>query len=350
MNRTMCGGLLLATLAGLAGCSGDPTGDLIGTGLAIQANPTSLFVAEGETKQVTIFVADAQGNEQELTGFQGSAGSAAVAVAEDTTFLATNTGARLSTRRRLNVTGQAAAATQVTVTANGQTLNIPVIVEPVSATVTLSANAVPANEPITITLGPGYTFAADGNAQVNGVDGIPQSLSADSTALTVLPPPGNTGPLTLVNVVPAFAPTLRFDLPTPDSVSVDSLAPAPGTGSTSTAPPLRVPAAGAISSFFDIGTFTAADITGDGGLAKAQYYRMDVTEAGTYTFSVDWSNTADLDILLCNDTACSAPDFLSSGSDQPEEDSRDLAAGTYYLAVVLFAGSPPGTLSITLGH
>jgi hypothetical protein len=350
MNRSMCGGLLLATLAGLAGCSGDPTGDLIGADLTIQANPTSLFIPQGETKQVTLFVADAQGNEQEITGFQAAAGSAAIGVAEDTTFLITNTGSRLSTRRRLNVTGQAPAATTVGITANGQTINLPVVVQPISASVTLSANAVPANVPITITLGEGFKFGADGNAQVAGVDAIPQSFAPDSTAITVLPPPGTTGELTVVGVVAPFAPTLSFDLPTGDSVTVDSLAPAPGTGSPSTAPPLLIPAAGAISSFFDIGTFTAPDLTGDGGLALAQYYRLDITEAATYNFSVNWANDADIDILLCQATDCSDADFMSSGVDQPEEDSRDLVPGTYYLALVLFAGSVPSNVSITLSR
>jgi hypothetical protein len=349
MMRSMCGGFLVATLAGVLACSGDPTGDLVGTGAAISATPSSLFMAQGETKPLTVSVLDAQGNELEITGFQAAPGSAAVAVVEDTTFLATNAGGRLSTSRRVNVSGQTPAATTVAVNANGQSINVPVVVEPISATVSLSATAVPANVPITITLGEGYKFGADGNAQVNGVDAIPQSAAPDSSAITVLPPPGTVGELTVVGVVPAFAPTLSFDLPTGDTVSVDSLAPAPGTGSPSTAPPLIVPAAGATSSFFDIGTFTAADITGDGGLA-GQYYRMDVTEAGTYNFSVNWANDADVDILLCQATDCSDADFMSSGIDQPEADSRDLVPGTYYLAVVLFDGTVPGTVSITLSR
>jgi hypothetical protein len=349
MNRSMCGGFLLATLAGVAGCSGDPTGDLIGAGATIQATPSTVFVAQGETKPVTISVTDSAGNEQAITGFQASSGTGDITVAEDTSFLVTTNGGRLATSRRLNVTAVNAAASSITIDANGKTLNIPVVVEPVAAPVTLSANAVPANVPVTITLGTGYKFGGSGGAQVNGVDAIPQSVAPDSSAISVLPPPGTVGPLTVTGVVPGYAPTLSFDLPTADSISVDSLAPAPGTNSPSTAPALLIPGAGATSSFFDIGTFTAADITGDGGVG-AQYYKLDITEAGTYGFSVNWANTSDVDILLCNDTACSAADFLSKGNIQPEEDSRDLAPGTYYLAVVLFAGSPPTTASITLTH
>ena len=349
MKRSMCGGILLAGLTGMLACSGDPTGDLVGKNLKIQPDPSSMSVAQGATKPVTLTVVDEQGNQQAIENFSVTATSGAVAAVEDSTFQPTTSG-ELPTTRRVNVTGQSPAATSIAVSANGVTDTIPVLVEPVSAPVTLSASAVPANVPITITLGTGYKFSGTGSATVNGVATIPQSVAPDSSAITVLPPPGTVGPLNLTGVIADFAPTVTFDLPTADSIAVDSLAPAAGTGSPSTAPALIVPATGATSSFFDIGTFTAADITGDGGLGKAQYYRLDVTEAGTYNFSVNWSNDADLDIQLCSDVSCSAPDFLSTGSDQPEADSRDLVPGTYYLAVILFAGTVPQTISITLSR
>jgi hypothetical protein len=348
MKRSMCGGILLASLAGMLACSGDPTGDLVGKNLTIQSDPTSLFVSQGESKALIVTLVDEQGNQQAIENFSVAPASGAVGAVDDTTYQPTFAG-ELPTTRRVVVTGTTPAATTVTLTANGVTKDVPVTIGPVSAPVTLSANAVPANVPITITLGAGYKFNSSGSAQVAGVDAIPQSVAPDGSAITVLPPPGTSGPLTVSGVAPDFAPTLSFDLPTGDTVSVDSLAPAPGTGAPSTAPALIVPGAGATSSFFDIGTFTAPDITGDGGVG-GQYYKLDVTEAGTYNFSVNWDNTSDVDILLCQATDCSDADFMSSGVDQPEADSRDLVPGTYYLAVVLFAGSPPGTVSITLSR
>src|SRR4051812_29695505 len=132
MNRTMCGGFLLATLAALAGCSGDPTNDLVGTDLSVQASPTSLFMAQGENKPVIVTVTDAQGNDQDIPSFQVSAGSGAVAAVEDTTYQPTNNGGRLPTTRRVIITGQSPAATTVTITANGQALDVPVRVTPIS--------------------------------------------------------------------------------------------------------------------------------------------------------------------------------------------------------------------------
>jgi hypothetical protein len=351
MKRSMCGGFVLAAaVAGLLACSADPTGDLVGSGVTVQADPTSVFLTPGEQKGVIVTAVDEQGNEQDITGFQFQSSAPTVTVAEDTTYLPTSAGARLGTSRRVFVTGVDPSAATLTLMANNDTLAVPVVVEPATATVTLSANVVPVNQPITITLQGPYKFGEGTGATVNTVAGVVLGLSADSTAMTLLPPPGASGPLVLDSVAPTFAPTLRFSLPTGDTVTVDSLAPVAGTGSPSTAPALTVPAAGTSSGFFDVGTLTAADITADEGLG-AQYYKIDVTEAGTYTITTNWSNDADIDILLCSDATCSdGGDFLSTGVDQPETDSRDLVPGTYYLAVVLFDGTAPGTISILLQH
>jgi hypothetical protein len=350
MKRSMCGGFLLATLAGMLACSGDPTGDLVGKNLTIQADPRTVFVSQGSAKPVTVSVVDEQGNEAAITGFQATASSGDISVADDSTFLPSVIG-QLPTSRRVNVTGVNPAAATMTLTANGKSMDVPVVVGPVTAPVTLSANAVPVNVPITFTIQGPYKFGAGAGATVNGTAGLVLGVSADSATMTLLPPPGASGPLVLDSVAPTYAPTLRFSVPTGDSVTVDSLTtPLTGTGSPSTAPSLSIGPAGTPTGAWDLGTFTAADITADGGLG-AQYYKLPITEAGTYSFSVNWSNDADIDIELCSDATCSdGGDFLSTGIDQPEADSRDLVPGTYYLAVVLFDGSPPPLISIALSH
>lgn len=348
MKSSMCG-LFLAAAAGLLACSGDPTGDLVGKDLTIQADPSSLFVPLGGATTLDVSVIDAQGNSQAITGFDFNASSGAVGVVEDSTFQPTVTGP-LPTNRRLVVTANTTDSASVHITANGVTKDIPVVVNPTSTTVALSATDAPANQPITISLsGQPFKFGAGAGATIAGAAGVNLGLSADSTTMTFLPPPGAAGPLVLDSVAPVYAPSLRFSLPTGDSLTIGALAPAPGTGSPTTAPSLPIPAAGTTTGFLDIGTFTAADITGDGGLG-GQYYKMTITEAGTYTFTVNWDNDADVDILLCQATNCSDADFLSAGDIQPETDSRDLVPGTYYLAVVLFDGTAPGSISIALSR
>src|SRR5690349_17883845 len=132
MKRSMCGGILLAGLAGMLACSGDPTGDLVGKDLAIQSNPTSLFEAQGETKAVIVTVVDAQGNQQAITDFTPTATGGVTAV-EDSTYQPTAAGELPATRRVL-VTGTAPGAATVTLTANGVSKDVPVKVTPTSAT------------------------------------------------------------------------------------------------------------------------------------------------------------------------------------------------------------------------
>ena len=166
MKRSMCGGFLLATLVGMAACSGDPTGDLVGAGLTIQTNPSSLFMTQDETKSVDISVVDKQGNEADITGFQLQPGSGVTAV-EDTTFLPTNAGVHLNTTKRISVTATAPGATTVTINANGQSLALPVKINATSLAVTLSSNAPAGNEPLTITLPSGYKFGSGAGASLS---------------------------------------------------------------------------------------------------------------------------------------------------------------------------------------
>jgi hypothetical protein len=347
MKRSMCG-LLLAAAAGLLACSGDPTGDLVGKDLTIQADPSSLFIPLAGSTPVTVEVVDVQGNTQSITDLAFNANSGSLSVVEDSTFQPTVAGP-LPTTRRLIVTANTPDSGSVHVSANGVAKDIPVVVNPTSATVALSATDAPANQPITISLaGQPFKFGEGAGATIGGAAGVNLGLSADSTTMTFLPPPGAAGPLSLDSVAPVYAPSLRFSLPTGDSLTIGPLTPAAGTGSPTTAPALPIPAAGTTTGFLDIGTFTTPDITGDGGFD--QFYRLDITEAGTYTFTVNWDNDADVDILLCQATDCSDADFMSTGIIQPETDSRDLVPGTYYLAVVLFEGTVPGSISIALNR
>ena len=102
-----------------------------------------------------------------------------------------------------------------------------------------------------------------------------------------------------------------------------------------------MPAIGASTSLFDAGVFAGADNTGDGGVG-AQYYKFVVTQAGDYTFTLDWPNDADLDPVVCFDVDCADGAFAGTGVDQPEQGTLTLDPGTYYFAVVLFAAGSDG--------
>ena len=62
MKRSMCGLIVLAAVAGLGSCGGDPTADSIGVGERIVADPTTVFVGEGGSEFVVVQLLDTLGN------------------------------------------------------------------------------------------------------------------------------------------------------------------------------------------------------------------------------------------------------------------------------------------------
>src|SRR5690242_3419817 len=346
MKRSMCGGFLLATLAGIVACSGDPTGDLVGAGLTIQANPSSLFMAQDETKPVDISVVDKQGNEADITGFQVVPGSGVTAV-EDTAFLPTNAGVHLNTSKRINITGTAPGATAVTINANGTTYNIPVKVTPTSTTITLSNPAPAANEPLTITLPSGYKFGAGAGASLGGAPGLVQSVAPDSSSIVVLLPPGGTGAVTVDSVQVDFAPGVLFSLPTPDSVTVGPVTPQTGTNSAASAPLLTLPPAddGPLV-FFDAGTYDFAGANG-----PARLYKFVVADSTDLTVTLDWPSLEDLGVYFyASDASTDAGNFADAGGAgaHPESSTSTFAPGTYYMGVTNFSATTPPYYGITI--
>jgi hypothetical protein len=347
MKRSMCGGFLLATLAGMLACSGDPTGDLVGASPTIESDPSSLFLAQGDTKPVTISVVDKQGNELDITGFDVVPGSG-VTVVQDTTFLTTNTGAPLGTSRRLNVTGAAPGASSVTINANGTSLDIPVKVTPTSASVTVS-NATPAaNEPLLITLPAGYKFGAGAGASLGGAAGIVQSVAADSSSITVLLPPGGTGTITVDSVAVDFAPGVLFSLPTDNTVTVGAVTPQSGTNTPGSAPTLTLPPTdGPALAFFDGGTYDFASVNG-----PARLYKFVVTDSVDLTTTVDWPSPEDLGLYFyaadgATDVGAGPADAGGAGA-HPESATNTFAPGTYIMGVTNFSATTPPYFGITI--
>jgi hypothetical protein len=346
MKRSMCGIALLAAATALWSCNGDPTGSIRDTGQEILADPTTLFVSQGESKFVTVELVDGQGN-QLAAQFTPQNVGAGVTVVRDSTFLQTTVGTPIQTSERYIVTGVAPGSTSFDVVSGTTTKTIPVRVIPTSFAATFS-NATPGvNEPVTVTLPAGYKFVAGAGVSSNLGAGIVTSVAVDSGSLIAVLPLGSTGSLTLDSVQADFIPGVTLGgLPTDATITVAATA-AAGTGSTATAPSLPVPGIDSTTGFFDIGTFTAADVTADAGVA-AQYYKLVITEAGDYTITTNWpaTSTSDIDMIQCPSSGCAGSgvppngQFVGTGTSHPEQGTITLAPGTYFLAVVLFAGGP----------
>jgi hypothetical protein len=345
MKRSMCGLVLLTAGTGLSSCSGDPT-ESLRTGERILAEPSSVFVSQGGTKFVTVQLVDNQGNQLAADFTQQNVGSG-ITVVEDTTFIRTSDGGQLQTRSRFIVTGVAPTATSFEVASGGQTATIPVRVTPTGTTVTLSNPAPAANEGLVITLPAGYKFGAGAGANVAGTAGIVQSVSADSTSITVLLPPGTSGPITVDSVAVDFVPGVLFSLPSTETVTVGAVTPLAGTGSPGTAPAVTIAPEGGTTAFFDGGTYDyqAPILGGAFGTFPSRLYSITVADSTTLTTTVDWPSPEDLGIYFFESngtTETGAPGDAGGGGAHPESTTNTFAPGTYLMAVVNFnATNPP---------
>jgi hypothetical protein len=336
MKRSMCGLIVLAAATALWSCSGDPTEGLRGAERVV-ADPSSVFLDQGASEFVVVQVLDEQGN-QAVVDFEAQSVGPGITVEQDTTFLETTIGTHLETRQRFIVTGTAPTATSFQLVSGGQSITIPVKVTPTGATVTLSNPAPAANEALTITLPAGFKFGAGAGANVAGDAGIVTGVAPDSSSVTVILPPGTTGPITVDSVQVDFLPGVLLSLPTTETVTVGAATPLAGTADPATAPALPIPAPGGTTAVFDVPDFTAT---------IDHFYRIDIAEPGDYTITVDWDIGSDIDLILCNDAACSAPDFAAATGNHPESATYTLVAGTQYVLVEDFGEDAAGaTISI----
>ncbi|HEU4680627.1 MAG TPA: hypothetical protein VFS51_02700 [Gemmatimonadales bacterium] len=216
---------------------------------------------------------------------------------------------------------------------------------------TLSATAPAVNEVVTLTrTDAAFTFDPDAVLLV-GADALSvvTARAADGSSISFVPRPLAAGNVSVDGVtIVGFSLTLPAQAP---PITVGPATPIAGTGDPATAPALPVPAAaGQATATFDDAVFTAADITGDGGVG-AQYYTITLGAPATLTISI--SSTAgepDLDGVICNDTACSAPDFTLASTAHDESAAVALAAGTHILAVVNFDGVATDYINVTIAR
>lgn len=344
MTHSKCGLLLLLATAGAIACGGDPTSSFREGGEKIVATPSVVFVNQGASIFVIAERQDSQGN-QLTANFEPADVGSQITVTRDTTFLETTNGTVLKTRDRFIVTGLQPGATSFTITSGDLSLQVPVKVVPIGVAATFS-NATPAaNEPLIVTLPAGYKFSASASAVAGADTAFVQSFSADSTAITILLPPGATGTLNLGGVVADFLPGAALTLPTSEAVTVAAVVPLGGTGATGTAPSFTVLPFGETSVLFDGGTYDYASPDG-----PARLYKLTIPADGDYTVTLNWGSAEDLGIyyfLPDGTTAAGSPaDALGAGG-HPESSTSTFTAGTYFMSVVNFSATNPTFYTIT---
>lgn len=362
MKRLIVGSLVSVPLM-LTACSGDPTESLRNGVAQLTTSPSELFVQQNLTAKVRVSAIDEQGN-QIVTSFDTSDVGSGIAVSRDLTFqpLFVNDSTLQPPAEaavfQFNVTPANLVATSFKLNAGGKSVDVPVTVTPdpdplVNPAVVTTAGATSA-DPATITVAAPLIFTDSSAVVFDSGAAIITDLAADGSTITFLPPPAATSAGLVSHVSTSYLPAVNVSLTTNVPVVVSpTITAKPNTGSPATAPDIT-----ATPAFFDVGTFTGADITDDGGLG-AQYYKLTVAAAAGDTIPVTIRMDAqriaagtDMDLVLCSDVTCSdGGDFSALGSFdpllQPEEATYSLVAGTYYIAVVFFAGTtPPPSISL----
>ncbi|MEO8089626.1 MAG: hypothetical protein ABI703_04955 [Gemmatimonadales bacterium] len=209
---------------------------------------------------------------------------------------------------------------------------------------TLSSTTPAVNVPVVLTsTNAAFTFV---DPAVIGIAGDSGAIVTGQTAntITFLPKPAAAGKVGVgaVDVVGFGLPLTSTAPAIAVSATVPSLA---GTGSAATAPALVLPAVGGTTGLYDAGSFQA-DIFGTN---VDQVYRIVAPGASSYRVTVDWDNAADVDVALCNDAACTTPNFAAGTANHPESAVYTFTgAGTNYLVLDLFAGAVPAWVSIKI--
>jgi hypothetical protein len=338
MKRLFCGSVVFAASLVLVSCSNDPTSDFRGTPTRIVADPSSIFLDQGDNASVIVRLEDDQGDPLPAD-WQVAAGSG-ITVDRNEDFLPTTVGAPLESEAQFDVfAGNAPLATSFTVSGGGLDLEIPVKVTPTDLASAVFSNPAPAaNEPVTITA-EGFGFLPEAVVSFAGDTAI--TLSNDGTALTFLPTPGTTGPALVEGVAINFLPEAPLSLETTAEITVGAAPEIPGTGDPATAPSLVVPPEGGTTGLFDAPDFVAT---------IDHFYKLTVTEEGVYTVTMNWTAGSDLDLILC-DAALAACDGQAATGNQPEVGVYALVPGTYFVIAEDFGEDAAGaTVGLAVRH
>jgi hypothetical protein len=350
MKPRFSGLVVLVASVALGSCGSDPTDSYRGEPVDIVAQPTSLFLERGQTKQVIVEVVDEQGNPllEDVT-FTAGAG---ITVVEDTAYGRTSTSEQQPRfERAYNVTANELVATSFTLSGGGKTKEVIIRTTPPVAEIPLvaaTASGPNPSDPVTLTVPAPYIFPATSNAVwIVGADtlyGEVTGFSEDGRTLTVLPYPGMTTAPT-VPIAIEYLPTTELATTTDVPLTVSATpAPKPGTNTLATAPTFTL--FGGSGGFIDGNGGYGAGATECGpsntGIgAGCQLYKFSVAEDNEFEAYLRWSNDADMGLYITSEdlaTDVADCDLLGrgAGANQPEHCTIELPAGNYVATVVNF--------------
>jgi hypothetical protein len=228
-----------------------------------------------------------------------------------------------------------------TVTTSPDTLITPAVT---TIPTTYAPSATPAAGVAVTASAAGFVFLPTTIVTINGRESYILSFAPDSSSVTFVPPPGQTGAAAFSNVALDFLSGAPLSNLAGTALTVGA-SPYTGTDDPATAPAIAFPASGNSVTIYDNGT------TGAGIFGADRVYTFTLAAATTFSMTLDWSNAEDIDILLRNgaNTAFVCGFSAATGAQPEVLDPCSLAAGTYFLVLNKFStGADPGVLALTI--
>lgn len=353
MNRIGRGLVVLGAVAWATACSGDPTDSLRGGLDRVVATPSVIFVNDNDSAAVLVEAVDKQGNKL-AANFSAGQGTGLV-VTEDLAYNNQYNGDTLApppkpTRVRFYVRPTALGVSSFDVQAGSKTATVNVTALPAKLAGTVSATSVQLGDTVQVTLPTGFTLSAKSVVRVGGKTAVEVSRDVTGSIITFYPVPGGNGPVTITDVVPAYATGIVITRDLTTSVAVDTIAnPIPGTDAVATAPQITFPAIGGANGVVDGGAFLpSADCQAFfnnvvGLPLDCKLYKIVADRATTLAFGTSWENgNTDMGLYLIDSTGTvqvggntcdSKGDGASSGASPFESCAQYIPGpGTYYVA------------------
>jgi pre-peptidase len=259
--------LSFVLLAGLLSCKGDPTDSLRNGVDQLQADPSQIILDSATTQTFIVSAVDEQGN-QVSAKFSATATGGITVLFDSSYNRVFDANGNLkpqnpATHVRYTVSGNAVGNANVTVSAGGKQVVIPVRVPPTSLAATISKTNPNPGDTITITLPAPATFAftvgdtSSIGVTIGGNTCRIVAVTAGNSAVSCIPLPGSTGRPSLRNVLPGFGSLGPITVSTDGSVSLPlpTLTFTPANPQTGDTVKIRVPA----PYKFGDGTGTASD-------------------------------------------------------------------------------------------
>jgi hypothetical protein len=200
-------------------------------------------------------------------------------------------------------------------------------------------------QPITVSAN-GFKFLPNVSFTYGGSAAFVLSVSADSNQAVILPPPVMAGQTaTVSNVVLGFLTNVPLtNLESNSAVTTVEYPVAPVGGTTiGNAPVINAASPGVGVVYGESGTLNfGAEVNYLGGTNQGlpRYYKLVVTQPGSYNIRIGWNGGGDMDLYLRDETGATNIANAPTGNN-PEQVTANLEAGTYLIVLHNWRGLGP---------